>query len=78
LLEAAQRHLTEIAAADVQPGDVIIFRWRRNAPAKHCAILATPTTMIHTLEGAPVSEVSLSPWWRRHTAGVFAFPDSGE
>jgi len=41
----------------------------------HCAIVSTPTAMIHALEGAPVSEVSLSPWWRRHLAGVFAFPD---
>jgi hypothetical protein len=30
--------------------------------------------MIHALEGAPVSEVALSPWWRRHTAAAFAFP----
>jgi NlpC/P60 family putative phage cell wall peptidase len=31
-------------------------------------------TMIHALEGAPVSEVALSPWWRRHLAGAFMFP----
>ena len=31
-------------------------------------------TMIHALEGAPVSEVALSPWWRRHLAAAFAFP----
>src|SRR5688500_3156717 len=74
LLEAARRHLVEIPPAEAQPGDVLIFRWRRTAPAKHCAIRATPATMIHALEGAPVSEVSLSPWWRRHLAGVFAFP----
>jgi NlpC/P60 family putative phage cell wall peptidase len=97
LLEAARRHLVEIPPAAATPGDILIFRWRRNAPAKHCAILATlplpacgeragvrgshtrapigSTTMIHALEGAPVSEVSLSPWWRRHLAGVFAFPE---
>ena len=75
LLDAARRHLVELAASDAQPGDVLIFRWRRGALAKHCAILSTSATMIHALEGAPVSEVSLSPWWRRHLAGTFAFPE---
>jgi NlpC/P60 family putative phage cell wall peptidase len=97
LLEAARRHLVEVPACEAQPGDVLVFRWRRNALAKHCAILsAVPplpacgeragvrgshkrdpivrSTMIHALEGAPVSEVSLSPWWRRHLAGAFMFP----
>jgi NlpC/P60 family putative phage cell wall peptidase len=31
--------------------------------------------MIHALEGAPVSEVAVTPWWRRHLAAAFAFPD---
>jgi cell wall-associated NlpC family hydrolase len=35
-------------------------------------------TMIHALEGAPVSEVSFSPWWRRHLAGAFMFPSISE
>jgi NlpC/P60 family putative phage cell wall peptidase len=74
LLEAARHHLVEISAGEAQPADVLVFRWRRNALAKHCAILATPTTMIHALEGAPVCEVSLSPWWHRHLAGAFMFP----
>jgi NlpC/P60 family putative phage cell wall peptidase len=74
LLEAARRHLVEVARTEAQPGDVLIFRWRRTAPAKHCAILSTSAAMIHALEGAPVSEVSLSPWWHRHLAGAFMFP----
>lgn len=74
LLEAARRHLVEIAPFDAQPGDVLVFRWRRTTLAKHCAVLSKPTAMIHALEGAPVTEVALTPWWRRHTAGVFVFP----
>jgi NlpC/P60 family putative phage cell wall peptidase len=35
-------------------------------------------TMIHAREGAPVSEVSLSPWWHRHLAGAFMFPALAE
>ena len=74
LLEAARRHLIEIAPFDIQPGDVLIFRWHRDTLAKHCAILSAPTAMIHVLEGAPVSEVAFTPWWRRHIAGAFMFP----
>ena len=74
LLDAARRHLIEIAPSQAAPGDVLVFRYRGAAIAKHAAILATPTTMIHAIEGAPVCEVSLSPWWRRHLAGAFAFP----
>jgi NlpC/P60 family putative phage cell wall peptidase len=72
LVEAARRHLIEIAPSDMQPGDVLVFRWRRRALAKHCA---TPDAMIHALEGAPVSEVAFTPWWRRHLAAAFAFPE---
>ena len=74
LLEAARRHLIEIAPFDAKPGDVLIFRWRRDTLAKHCAILSAPAAMIHALEGAPVCEVAFTPWWRRHFAGAFAFP----
>ena len=74
LLEAARRHLIEVAPTDVQPGDVLIFRYRAMSIAKHAAILATPATMIHAFEGAPVCEVTLSPWWRRRLAAAFAFP----
>jgi len=98
LLEAARRHLLEVRPCEAQPGDVLVFRWRRGTLAKHCAILSTVgpplpacgervgvrgshrqipigcATMIHALEGAPVSEVSLSPWWHRHLAGAFCFP----
>jgi NlpC/P60 family putative phage cell wall peptidase len=76
LIEAARRHLIEVAPADIQPGDVLVFRYRAASVAKHAAILATPTTMIHAFEGAPVSEVALSPWWRRRLTAAFAFPSS--
>jgi NlpC/P60 family putative phage cell wall peptidase len=75
LLEAARRHLIEIPKTDAVPGDVLVFRYRAKSLAKHAAIMAHPTSMIHALEGAPVCEVALSSWWRRHLAAAFAFPE---
>jgi NlpC/P60 family putative phage cell wall peptidase len=39
LLEAARRHMREIAIGDAAPGDVLLFRMHAQAPVKHCAIL---------------------------------------
>jgi NlpC/P60 family putative phage cell wall peptidase len=74
MAEAARRHLCEVALADAQPGDVLLFRWRQGFPAKHAAILASETHMIHAHDGAAVAEVALTPWWRRHLAFAFRFP----
>jgi NlpC/P60 family putative phage cell wall peptidase len=76
LLEAARRHLIEINADDYAPGDVVIFRLRPGAMAKHCGIISTrdPDRMIHAFESGPVCEVNLSSWWRRKIAAAFRFP----
>jgi NlpC/P60 family putative phage cell wall peptidase len=38
LLEAARRHLTEADPSAYGAGDVLLFRYRKDLPAKHCAI----------------------------------------
>ena len=79
LMEAARRHLVPLE--DVEPGCVLLFRWRDGLPAKHCAIATSRGTMIHAHDGACVAEVAFRPWWQRHLAGVFVFPErvvSGE
>ena len=79
LLGAARRHLTEVPPwQDVVPGDVLIFRMRKGAIAKHAGIVTeaigpTPTRMIHSQEGAGVVEINLSSWWVRRIAGFFSF-----
>ena len=78
MLEAARRHLKSITAAEIELGDVIVFRLRSGGVAKHAAIVASRSTMIHAMEGAPVSEVALSNWWRRRIAGAFRFPNLTE
>lgn len=75
LTDAASAWLVAKSIEDMQPGDVLVFRYRAGLPAKHCAIASSEATMIHALERAGVVEVPLAPWWRRRIAGVFAFPE---
>jgi NlpC/P60 family putative phage cell wall peptidase len=72
LLAAAQRHL--VPADGIAPGDLLLFRWRADLPAKHIGIAVSADRFIHAQDGACVCEVALTPWWRRRLAGVFAVP----
>lgn len=74
LLAAARRHFVEIPPEQATAGDVLIFRYRANLPAKHCGLMVSNSTFIHAIEGAAVSEVAFSNWWQRRLAGVFRFP----
>ena len=75
LLDAAGRHLVPVPGeAVIQPGDVLVFRWRAGVPAKHCALASAPDRMIHAHQGAAVAEVALAPWWGRHLAAMFSIP----
>lgn len=77
LAEAAARHLVPIEISSACAGDVLLFRWRANLPAKHAAILVTPERMVHAHDGHAVSEVCFAPWWRRRLAFAFAFAFQG-
>ena len=74
LVEAARRHLIEIPREKAAAGDILVFRLRPWTAAKHAAILVSSDSMVHAVEGAPVSEVVLSGWWRRRIAAAFQFP----
>ncbi len=71
---AGQKHFHAIDVHDFDAGDVLLFRWRANVPAKHIAIATSRATMVHAHEGAAVCEVAISPWWRRKLAFAFSFP----
>ncbi|HVY20481.1 MAG TPA: NlpC/P60 family protein [Bauldia sp.] len=71
---AAGRHMTPVDVAEARVGDVVLFRWRENLPAKHAAILVAPGRMIHAQQGAAVATATLSAWWRRRIAFAFQFP----
>ena len=75
--EGARRMLREIAPAEAAAGDMVLFRWKPHLPAKHGAILTSPTTMVHAQEGAAVAEVAMGDWWRRRVAYGFALSTLG-
>ncbi|GJE17608.1 NlpC/P60 family protein [Methylobacterium marchantiae] len=79
MAEAARRHLVAMPALseiyEPAAGEVLLFAFRLHLPAKHCAIACGGGTMIHAHDGAAVTEVAVTRWWRRHMVHVFRFPD---
>ncbi len=79
LLEAAETHCgPPLAFADALAGDILVFRWREEAAAKHAGILSAPRRFIHAYEQAGVIESPLTPGWARRIVGVFRFPQRAE
>ncbi len=78
LAEAARRHLVAIPVDAAAAGDILLFRWRANLPAKHAAILVDDVRFIHAQQGAAVALAALTPWWRRRIAYAFRFPGVGD
>ena len=75
LLEAAGRHLVPLPRGAGGAGDVVIFRLRAQAIAKHAAVLTGPDRMIHAQSRDRVREVTMNGWWRARVAGEFGWPD---
>jgi len=74
LIEAARLHLDERPPDDAGVGDVVIFRMRPGAPAKHAAILVSKIAFVHATERVGAVEARLTSWWRRRLVAAFAFP----
>lgn len=75
LWRAAERWLTRVEGA--APGDVLLFRMVRTAPAKHLAIRSemSPDRIIHAYSGRSVVESPLTGSWRRRIVATFRFPE---
>jgi NlpC/P60 family putative phage cell wall peptidase len=77
LLAAARRWLVEKPLTAEAAGDVLLFRMRENAVAKHLGVLTEtgPTaSFIHAYSGHGVVETRLTDPWRRKIAARFQFP----
>lgn len=78
LLAAAQRWLREKPLVPAAVGDVILFRMREGAIAKHLGLqseVGSHQRFIHAYTGHGVIESSLSTPWERRIAARFAFPE---
>ena len=77
--EGAARHLLRVPLAPEKAGQVVLFRMRRAAVAKHVAVLAGSghgfSTIIHAYSGAGVVETPLTDAWLRRIVAQFRFPD---
>ena len=74
LWAAALRHLRP-ADLPGQTGDVVLFRMRENAIAKHLGVLGEGgATFIHAYSGHGVLEHPMSDPWRRRIVAAFEFP----
>jgi len=74
LLDALRQRCSALEKSDMRPGDIVAFRWQASAAAKHLALLAPESRIIHAYEGHAVTASAFVPGWRRRVAGVFAFP----
>jgi len=74
LAEGAARHLIAITKTEKFPGDVLIFRMRRNRPATHAAILSGKQQIIHSFDKHAVLEQKVPEIWWKNLAYVFRFP----
>lgn len=74
----AAGHRWMVAAGPVpEAGDVLVFRMRDGAVAKHIGILADTgamPTFVHAYSGHGVVESPFSEPWARRVAARFAFP----
>jgi NlpC/P60 family putative phage cell wall peptidase len=76
LWAAADRHLIAKDLADVDTGDVLLFRMRSGAVAKHLGIQGhvQPPSFIHAYFGHAVVESALTDAWRRKIVARYRFP----
>jgi NlpC/P60 family putative phage cell wall peptidase len=79
LWEAANRNLIarSVSKNDFEAGDIILFRMKANAVAKHLGIIAEVgevPTFIHAYSQYGVVESPLSEPWRRRIVARFNYP----
>lgn len=79
LWRAALTHLERKDPEASAPGDVILFRMRSGAVAKHLGLQSSVQPVprfIHAYDGHGVVETTLSGPWARRVVARFAFPAS--
>ncbi|KAF0171998.1 MAG: hypothetical protein FD162_2635 [Rhodobacteraceae bacterium] len=78
LLAAASAWLIAKPLTEEAPGDVLLFRMRPGAVAKHlggAARVGSDASFVHAYTGHGVVETALSTPWRRKIVARFQFPE---
>ena len=78
LFDAANQWLIAKDIGDEAPGDVLLFRMRIGAVAKHLGIVGrtgADASFIHAYTGHGVLETALTAPWRRKIAARYCFPE---
>lgn len=78
LFEAGMRWLLPKPLDDAVEGDILLFRMRPGAVAKHLGFagrIGTNASFIHAYSGHGVIETALSEPWRRKIVARFQFPE---
>lgn len=81
LLRAATRHLVPCSLPGMAAGQVILFRMRHGAVAKHLGVVGqvgTYASFIHAYTGHGVVESPLTTAWARRIVACFAFPERSQ
>ena len=76
VLAAGKKWLIARPLPTIQPGTVVVFRWKNAPIAKHAGILTDYGRFIHAYEKAGVVETTLGRQWRNRIVAAFAFPIS--
>ena len=81
LIKGLRQYLRPIDPKEARLGDVLVFRMKDHAMAKHAAILSAGLSIddakaqiIHAYWGQGVVRSWLRPFWRKHIVGAFVFP----
>ena len=78
LFDAANQWLIAKDIGDEAPGDVLLFRMRIGAVAKHLGIVGhtgADASFVHAYTGHGVLETALTAPWRRKIAARYCFPE---
>jgi len=78
LLDRLSARFARAAAGDVAVAQLLVFRMRDGAIAKHLGIVSAggaAARFIHAYSGRGVVESDLTPPWRRKIAARFVFPE---
>lgn len=74
MADTALEWMPSVPLSEIAPGDLVLFRMRRGAIAKHCGILISEDRFIHAYDRLGVVVDHLHAGWSRRIAYAFRYP----